>query len=136
MTPLTICLPWQPCSRVMIGSRLLPNYFSCHLGLSGELFRLEASQRRQITESHGQSPSPLLHSHTTPLWPRQDTKNGMAVGLIPKVFLIPKVKVSWNSHRSDARCGPCFLSRELGLLLLSTDTSPLEGTMTNYSSFL
>lgn len=56
--------------------------------------------------------------------------------MTPKAFLILKAKVFWNSHRSDARCGPCFLSRELDLLLLSTDTSPLEETMTNYSSFL
>lgn len=48
MLPLTICFPWPPYSKVMIGSRLPPNYFSCHLGLSEELFKLEASQTRQI----------------------------------------------------------------------------------------
>lgn len=51
MLPLTICFPWPPYSKVIIGSRLPPNYFSCHLGFSEELFKLEASQTRQITES-------------------------------------------------------------------------------------
>lgn len=120
----------------MIGSRLPPNYFSCHLGLSGELFRLAVSQRRQITESHGESPSPLLHSHTTPLWPRQDTKNGVAVGLTPKLFSYPKSRYPGIVTGQMLDVVLASYQENLGLLLLFTDTSPLEGTMTNYSSFL